>query len=454
MKKAFVIILPILWAFALQAQTIEMNFPAFAGKTYEFVIFQGNHTIKAQQDTIPAGGRFTLKVPKEYAPYIGMCRWLITNSKQGGGLDMAIPGKGYAVTCLSATPNDTNIVYKGYNPVNELNRLYQQQQNIITKFELMSNAMQVYGAKSKLYPVFAKEQQAQAQAYKKFYKELKENDNYNARFLPIVNLTQGIPHQLTSDYRQRALLNAQYIADELNFDELYTSGHWSGILSSWVLLHTQTLAQDSLMLPHFAKITERIDNPKQYTDLVKEISYYLNYYGKDEYISLLAPVVLNSGKITEYTGSLAVYQKALIGMQAPSLFVLTKTTDGTMQTTELPSTAFAQDNTHTTLLIFYESGCGHCEELLGQLPGNYKNLKQKGFDIIAISSDEEPEVFETTSKDFPWERTFCDYKGIEGVNFTNYAVAGTPTIFAINKQGKIVSQMATLQQVLQLTISN
>ncbi len=434
----------------LQAQTIKMNFPAFAGKSYDFIIFQGSNRVTAQQGIIPPNGKFLLKVPEKYAPYTGMCRWLITKSKDGGGLDMAIPGKGYSVTCLAAIPNNSNIVYKGYDPVNELNRLADKQEKLLSKYEAVTNAMRVYDKKSELYKLFSKEQKRQIQAYQKFHEKLKTNTNYNARFLPIVNLTRGIPNKLSSDYRQNALFNAEFIADELNFDELYTSGHWAGIISSWVLLHTQALEKDSLILPHFIKISERVNDPKKYTDLVERITYYLDYYGKNDYISLLAPVVLNSGKITQYTGKLSVYQKMLIGMQAPPLLILSKDKKSKKTTiTELPSFKFAEGNVHTTFLVFYEAGCGHCEQLLGQLPGNYNNvLKKKGYDVITISADIEQRKFENTARAFPWKRTYCDFKGLSGTNFVNYLVAGTPSIFAIDKHGKIVGQMATMGQIL------
>ncbi len=103
----------LLFVFAKEAvaQNISMEFPAFAGKTYDFVIFQGSKTITALQDTIPADGKFTLQIPKQYAPYTGMSRWLITGTAEGGGLDMAIPGYDFSVSCLSATPDNENISY-------------------------------------------------------------------------------------------------------------------------------------------------------------------------------------------------------------------------------------------------------------------------------------------------------------------------------------------------------
>lgn len=218
------------------SQSIAMEFPAFAGKTYDFIIFQGSQQETVQQDTIPTNGKFTLTIPKQYAPYSGMCRWLITNTADGGGLDMAIPGYDFEVSCLSATPDNDNIIYKGFDAVKELNRLNAMQQAIVDKFETMSKAAQLYDKKHKLYKSFAQEAAIQIESFEAFQEDLKQNPNYNARFLPIVNLTKGIPHRLTDDYNKKALLVNEFITQKMNVEDFYVSGHWQGIIQSWVVL--------------------------------------------------------------------------------------------------------------------------------------------------------------------------------------------------------------------------
>lgn len=47
------------------SQTITMDFPTFAGKTYDFVIFQGSKAEKVVQDTI-ANGKFKRTIPKDH----------------------------------------------------------------------------------------------------------------------------------------------------------------------------------------------------------------------------------------------------------------------------------------------------------------------------------------------------------------------------------------------------
>jgi len=445
MKNIFLLLLMFLTHQFIFAQEIEMKFPEFAGRTYEFLIFQGNEVIKAQQGTIPEGGIFTLSIPSNYAPYTGMSKWLLTNSEQGGGLDLAIPGHGFSVQCLSNQPNDDNIFYYGYDPVNELNRLYREQQLIVEKFEVMNRAVSLYESNSEIYDVFKIELDNLKLDYVNFVNQLKVNSNYNARFLPIVNLTNGLSHQLSEDYEAKMESNALFIADLLNINDLYTSGHWSGIISSWIMLHVQGFGDQSRFLSDFRKISNRINDPKIYSDFVSRVTQNLTSSGQDTMIDLIASDVLKSGKIIQFVGPLAVYRNAIIGQKAPDLIVLS--TNGN-SSQKIKSEQFAQDGYQKSFLIFYQSGCGPCEDLLNQIPENYDFFKSKGIDIIAVSADETFETFQIKAEKFPWQRSYIDFKGFDGVNFRNYAVMGTPTIYLINKQGIIEKRMSNIEQML------
>ena len=439
------------------AQSISMEFPAFAGKTYDFIIFQGSKGITVQQSYIPENGKFTLTVPQQYAPYTGMCRWLLTNSETGGGIDMAIPGHDFAIACMSATPDNDNIIYTGFDAVNELNRIYGLQQKIIDKFETINKALQLYDSSHPLYASFLNEQQLQIKAYDDFHKDLKNNTNFNARFLPIVNLINGHAHRLTDNENEKALLFNEYIMQYLSIEDMYVSGHWEGIIQSWVVLQINVVNDKNMFAQDFKKLSNRISNPAHYTDFVGKLTFYLTQYGKDDYVDAIASTVVESGKVSSYEGkTMEVYVKAIVGIQAPDLIITThegKYEDHHHKTTIIKSKDFAQGKMNKTLLVFYQSGCGPCEVLLQQLPGNYELLKKKGIDIIAISADEDQQIFENTSRNFPWSRTYCDLHGKEGINFKNYAVIGTPMLYLIDKTGKNEKRLAGIEELLKITES-
>lgn len=434
------------------AQSIRMEFPAFAGKTYDFVIFQGSKAEKVMQDTIPQNGKFMLTIPAEYAPYTGMCRWLLTNSEQGGGVDMAIPGHDFAISCKSDKPDNTNIIYTGFDAVNELNRLNTKQQKIIDRFETMSKASRLYDKASPLYGSFQKEKEVQAKAYIDFQEDLKKNSNYNARFLPIVNLVQGYADRLSADDNKKGQIFNEFITQKINIQDLYVSGHWEGIVQSWVMYQVNVVNDKAKFAQDFTQISNRIKNPLHYTDFVGKMTFFLTQYGKDAYIDAIGKTVLASGKVSEYLGSMQVYQKSMVGTQAPNLVItehIGKLADHNHSTTVLKSSELSTGNYSQTLLVFYQSGCGPCEVLMQQLPQKYEALKAKGIRIISLSADEGETLYQNSSRDYPWPDKYCDFEGKAGVNFTSYGVKGTPTLILLDKAGMIVKKAANLEELLQ-----
>lgn len=142
-----------LFYISIKAQNINMYFPHFAGKTYDFIIFQGGQQRIVYQGTIPEDGKFTLSIPEENKPYKGMSRWLITGTKEGGGLDMFIPGRDFSVSCNEATPNNSNIIYANNDYNKELNNLHKKQESILSRYEVMNQALRVFSDKDKNYRV-------------------------------------------------------------------------------------------------------------------------------------------------------------------------------------------------------------------------------------------------------------------------------------------------------------
>ena len=453
MKKIYFCLFCLFIFNSTNAQSIDMTFPAFAGKTYDFIIFQGSQQLTVQQDTIPINGVFTLKIPSDYESYTGMSRWLITGTAEGGGLDMAIPGYDFAVHCDAKQPTNENISYSGFDPVNELNRLYTAQQQIIDKFETMSRAAQLYKDDRKLYKTFNIEKENQTTAYDDFQNALKENDNFNARFLPIVNLTKGIPHKLTDNYEEKASLVNEFISEKLNFQDLYVSGHWTAIIQSWVALQINVVNDSTKFVTDFKSISDRIPNPTHYTDFAGKVTYYLTQYSKDGYVEAIANTVLNSGKITDYLGSLAVYKKAMLGMPAPDIILtehVGKLENHNHQTKTVASNTLVKEGFNYSLLLFYESGCGPCQQTIEDLNTQYSDLVKNGISILAFAADTDEEDYNFTKASLAWkDTTFCDFKGMQGVNFTNYGVIGTPTMYIINKQGVIVKKIANVKQLLE-----
>jgi hypothetical protein len=96
-------------------------------------------------------------------------------------------------------------------------------------------------------------------------------------------MTKGISPQLTGEPLDMAKSTEQYISNELDWQVLYTSGHWSTIINTWLSIHTQLIKKPEQFAVTFQKVSNKITSPAIYTNLAKTMAHYLSQQGQDEY---------------------------------------------------------------------------------------------------------------------------------------------------------------------------
>ncbi|MFP3593249.1 thioredoxin-like domain-containing protein [Chryseobacterium sp. SIMBA_038] len=236
----------------------------------------------------------------------------------------------------------------------------------------------------------------------------------------------------------------RYIANDIDWQKLYASGHSSEVITLWVDIYTK-LKNSNAFITDFEIIGDKIKDPLQYTNFVEKIAYNFTQKNKEYYTYMISDLVRASGKVRHYDGILAVYLKGAQGTKAPDLIINEKDkTTKVLKTGELANKKYTK-----TILLFYLSGCGPCEALLPKLSEKYTEINNKGIKIISISGDKDEKTFKDKAKNLPWKDSiYCDYKGFEGINFQNYAIAGTPTIFLLDQDGKIVLRTSYLEEIL------
>ncbi|WP_454060481.1 alkyl hydroperoxide reductase [Elizabethkingia ursingii] len=288
----------------MKSQQISMDFSKFAGKSYDFIIFQGDHQELVHTGIIPNDGKFILDIPAKYGNYIGMSRWLITGTSEGGGLDMFIPGHDFSVICTEALPNEKNIIYTNNTGNTNLNTLYKLQEGILSRYQSMQLATQSYDPFSKHYSLFKREFEKQRNDYAVFQEKLRHKSDYISSLLSIINITRGMSGILSDREEERSSNISQYISQHLDWNTLYTSGYWTSVIEVWVGIHTNTLKDQSQFISEFKFISNKIQSSKLYTDFCGRVFYYLKQYEKKDYIEDIIPIVNVSGK---YDGSLLSY---------------------------------------------------------------------------------------------------------------------------------------------------
>ena len=233
----------------------------------------------------------------------------------------------------------------------------------------------------------------------------------------------------------------------LDFDALYGSSMWFAIINSCIEAYVKESPYHSLFGEDVVVNLKRIKNQQVYEDLIDAAISITQKYGwnKDEeaivnFIAKDKRIKNPQGKLLKIMQSSAVF----IGKKGPDL-LLTNWAENKTNTTVLKTD---QLNAKYSLLLFYQTGCGYCETLITGLKSHYPALTKKGIKTISIAGDTDQASFAKSSSEFPWQNKYCDVAGMNGINFKNYGVIGTPTLFITNSKGIIIEKIATLEQLL------
>lgn len=261
------------------------------------------------------------------------------------------------------------------------------------------------------------------------------------------------------DFRPQVQILRERLTTDLNFDTLYQDQEaWFNEINEVLGAYDKTAPYHQLFGKDMITALERTQKPEAYTKLAEaafSITEQFNWGNAQtviiDYLTEKADsrLLKGSGKVAQ----IFTLKNLKIGNQAPDLVFtehIGKVADHNHKTTVLKSNELATGDYEQTLLIFYQSGCGPCEALMQQLPQHYQRLKDTGFRIITLSADQNELVFKNASRDYPWADKYCDFEGMNGVNFKNYAIDATPTIYVLDKTGKIVNKLATMEQIVRL----
>jgi peroxiredoxin len=101
-----------------------------------------------------------------------------------------------------------------------------------------------------------------------------------------------------------------------------------------------------------------------------------------------------------------------------------------------------------TILLFYQGNCPLCEDALIDLANKYKQLREKNVRVIAVSGDKTDQAFEKKLSYHQWPDNYCDFTGMDGVNFANYGVLGVPTLFLLDSEGGVLGKSAVVDELM------
>ena len=218
-----------------------------------------------------------------------------------------------------------------------------------------------------------------------------------------------------------------------NMEEIYGTPGYQNTVNGWLVLYAPGYGKFQGMFgKDMIAVLDKVANPSVFTGFAKDLLVISTQFGWDAERELIARYL--SGNVSRLKNPSGIIQRAIVssrlqpGTVAPSIVA-----------NRLPGQAM--------LLVFYESGCDHCNQVITQLIRDYEKYRSKGIRVVTISSDEDKEVYEYHSKNFPWVDKLCDFKGYSGANFMSYGVMGTPSIYVVDGNGIIQGQYTGLNEL-------
>ena len=381
-----------------------------------------------------------------------------TKQPQTGLVNLTIKGKAYLSYdfVLSPTENPTLICDMEYvyaqntkilnSPENEcLNRWFDNAAQYKQQIGLNQELSKLY----KTEEPFLKKLETEKKRVEKLLQRLVDTINQSTLFAgKYMQFKLAQEEKLAKVWESNETKTiAKNFFTQIDFDALYGSSMWFSIINSCMEVYTKESLYFGIFGADVASNLKRIKNQQVYEDFIDAAISVTEKFSWTKDQNALVAFLIKDNRLKNPTGKLEKiiqsYQLA-IGKKSPDL-TLTNTLGNNTTTTVLKMDAL---NSKYTLLLFYQSDCGHCETAIATLNTNYKDLVARGIKIISIAGDLDPTAFTKTAGAFPWAAKYRDVGGMNGVNFKNYAVIGTPTMYIIDRKGIILSKMATITEVL------
>ena len=104
---------------------------------------------------------------------------------------------------------------------------------------------------------------------------------------------------------------------------------------------------------------------------------------------------------------------------------------------------------------FWATWCGPCRAELPNLKNVYEKYHDKGLEVVGVSLDENKDdlIKFLAENHLPWKilvSTEAHHSGFDNPIADNYGISGIPTVFLMNRNGKVVSLAARGEQLATL----
>ena len=437
------------FVFSAQGQTLQLSLSQYAGKQ---VLISSMHGVK--KDTL---GLVTLDEKGKGSLYFGV------KQTRTGIAVLTIPGKEHLYYEFVLAPTeaptlqcDGEYVHNGnttllHSPENRsLDRWFTARQGFIQKQMVLKELTRLY-TEGRFREGAVKEQAVVDKALAQLNDTLGTSPLFAARYMQYRVAQETVLSKIweSKDERTRA---REYFLNTIDFETLYYTGQWFPLINTCLEIWKKDEAYYGQFGNDVATVLKKIrQHPQIYIALAESAITITERMGWEHDKEVLVAFLKEDNPLASPSGILG---RALstnlvsIGSRAPVL-VLPAPEKGDSLHANRPATLDpATLSAGYSLLVFHQASCDFCEKALAQLTKRYKDFVAKGVRVLSFSADDAPGLFSLSAAGFPWSDKYCDLQGLAGVNFKNYGVNATPTLFLLDAQGKVLERVATVNEVL------
>ena len=447
-KYGFVIGL-VFMAMLSNAQTISGKLTFLANQEIALEGFNGLQTYAIATTKIDANGNFKLA----YASTdLGMGYLKSTDNKP-----LLVVLSGEEIELLGESLSNTQTIKITKGKQNQWFEQYAQQhprrEQALSAWDYLENIYttdSLFTVQAKPRKAILKEKQRIQKQDQLFLQSLPPN-SYVSWFLPVRKLVSSVA--TIAQYRTKEIpaTMAAFRALDYTDKRLHKSGLFKeAIESHFWLLENCGKPLDSVFVEMQFSIDAMLTPLKKDEQKLNEVTDYLfdvlekrSLFKASEYLALK---VLNEVSCTinsDLARQLETYRAMKVGNTAPDIVFPTTRVN---PTNDFTIHKLSDLTSNYTLVVFGASWCPKCKEEMPAIAKLYRTWKAQGVEVLLVSLDEDQKAFYEYTINYPFI-SITDLKKWDGTIVKDYYVFGTPTMYLLDKNRKIILRPNSVKQM-------
>ena len=447
-KYGFVIAL-VFMAMLSNAQTISGKLTFLANQEISLDGFNGLQTYTIATTKIDANGNFKLA----YASTdLGMGYLKSTDNKP-----LLVVLSGEEIELLGESLSNTQIIKITKGKQNQWFEQYAQQHTRREQALSAWDYLEKIYASDSLFTVQAKPRKAILQEKQRIQKQdqlflqsLPPN-SYVSWFLPVRKLVSSV--STIAQYRTKEIpaTMAAFRALDYTDKRLYKSGLFKeAIENHFWLLENCGKPLDSVFVEMQISIDAMLIPLKKDEQKLNEVTDYLfdvlekrSLFKASEYLALKVLKEVSCTINSDLARQLETYRAMKVGNTAPDIVFPTTRVN---PFNDFTIHKLSDLTSNYTLVVFGASWCPKCKEEMPAIAKLYRTWKAQGVEVLLVSLDEDQKAFYEFTINYPFI-SITDLKKWDGTIAKDYYVFGTPTMYLLDKNRKIILRPNSVKQM-------